>query len=411
MQTILIFALISLLIVVQTASALTGLVLSANYWPAYNDNQTGNSDYVGNNSEQAAAGQPDWQSRAPWYCVAGAGTMTCNLTQANMDNDIQIAEAAGITNFAFFWTGSQAGGVNFQYRTSYQQAWDKYQSSSHNTRVKWCLNLRIPFMGAYPAFSDTTQWHANVDQLVAYFGQSTYQKVGANRPLIYFFYVAADLTDWFSGSTANVATAIAYLRSQSIAAGLGTPYVVMQGIGAGATAQTNLTTFGADAASDYISNVSTGAFRPATIASSNTYATYDAAVQTRWNTLSATGTKIVPVIQPGQDFRGRNQTPPPWEAGSTFPRMGLSLFYQEGTPAAIAAGQVTALGVWMDANPTLHDKIAWLYSWTEHMEGGSAALQPTIGDPPLSNPPYTGGASSGLTLKLNAIGPVLYGYR
>lgn len=399
------------LVFTSRAVALSGLILSANYWPAYNDNNSaGGSTYQDQNSEQAALGQTAWQSQAPWYCVPAPSRITCNLTQAYMDQDLQLAQAVGVTNFAFYWTGAQAGGVNFQYYPPDQQAWDTYQASPENTRVKWTLNLRLPFIGANP-FSDTTQLHANIDQIVAYMGQSTYQKMGANRPILYIFYVAADLTNWFAGSQVNVKTATDYVRSQAIAAGLGNPYIVFQVVGVGAAAQTNLTAMGGDAASEYIAGVSTGTFRPATVAASNTYATYDAAVQARWVTLAGASTKIVPVVQPGQDYRARNQTPPPWEAGNTFPRMGLSLFYQAGTPAAIAAGQMTALGVWMDANPTLHDGVAWLYSWTEHGEGGTAASQPTLGDPPLTSPPYTGGASSGLTLKLNAIGPVLYGYR
>lgn len=392
----------SLVVGVAASHALTGATIGAIYWPAWS---SGSETLVvtSNYRAQSILSRASLQSKAPWYCTsAHANKLYCIQTQAQMDKEIQLA-ATFLNYWAFFWYGAASGNVSAG-SPDLQRAWDLYQASAYNTTLKWSLNMQLRYLGANP-WSDTAGWQANVDTIVTHMGQSTYQKVGG-RPLLFLWWLDADVTTYFAGSQANLATAIAYLRTQAATAGVGDPYVVVQRNGKSQSSiDAIVTAIGADVLGEYGGGVA----RLADPGASTTYATQDALVQANWTTLSGTHKIVIPLLI-GRNACPRLTNPPQWEAGTLFPYAGMNLCYAVGTPAAIAAGQVTAAGVWADANPTKHDKVFLIYSWTEYEEG-EQPLGPTRGDPPQSDPPYTPGQSSGLSALLNAVGPVLHGYR
>jgi len=386
---------------VSSSSALTNAKIGVVYWPAF-------GTPTGYPYAQAALGPADYYQYAPWYCVQTTPIETqCTQTQADMDLEIQLAAASGFTHFGFVWydsraaTGGPGSGAAF---AALQTSYGLYQSSAR-TDTQWAAIIIPGYLGATDFGSSDVNWHANVEAIVDLFAQARYEKVLTTRPLLYIYYVAANIATYFNGSTANMGVAIDYLRVRSIARGYGDPYVVFMAHATGATGHTLVDAANADALGAY--NYRRFA---ASVAAPKTYADLDSQVQTFWTTMESGGDPTVPILQFASTSVARLHRVPPAEAGGLFQNFGVNLNWGVGTPAAMAAGQATAIGAYIDANPTVVVCQCFLvYSWSECDEG-YPCLMPHVEAPPLSNPPYTPGASSGLTTILNALAPVLYPY-
>lgn len=377
---------------------LTGAVPILNYRPAYGVNTPGSTPAI----EQSVLAKGQFQGLAPSYCAAGRHTLSCTQTQTDMDREIQIAAAAGIKAFAFSWFANRSANLGPGGEAAFQTSYTLFNSSAQ-TGVKFALILQPGYLGATDFGASNTNWQANTDAIAAILGGAKYQRVLTSRPIVFLYYYAPDITTYFNNSLANLGTAITRLRAQLPS---NNPYVVLMMPGASvATMHSTLGTIGADAISDYHVQIA-----PASAGATKTYAAQDAIVQARWPALIASGDAIVPPLQFAGGARPNLRTPSRLTSG-VYQRMGELIAWVKGTAAAIAAGQVTSVGTWMAANSSaVPSKAIWIYSAYDGAEGGYPVL-PSIGDPPLTQPPYTAGANSGLTTLLNAIGPILYSYR
>ncbi|WP_439357810.1 hypothetical protein [Bradyrhizobium sp. DASA03007] len=372
----------------------TGITAGAIRWDAWYDASAGGAPI----QAQYALSPTKWRYKAPWFAASKSSFLQLAVgSQANMDLECQLAAAAGLKYWGFVWYGPYADGTSGAGSTM-NNAWNLFQASPNKGLMKWCGIIGTSYFGTASGFnSNTAKWQANVNQWVTYFKQSNYLTVLGGRPVLYLMYSAGDLTGWFSGSIANVAAAISYLRSQCTAAGLGNPYVVLMA-GNGATAHPTLVSIGADALSNYTSSWSYAA-------TPDTYSSLDTQSQAFWPSLASQGDAIIPICQIGWDTRARKDYPESWVGGQ--PRVGKRQTAAIATPSQFAA-HVTAAINYIGANPSIcPSKTLLMYSWTECDEGG--ALIPTIGDPPVNtnyNSGYSGVQTSNM---LNALAPVLLG--
>jgi len=368
----------------------TGVIPCAIRWDAWYS-QAGNPRIAQNtlNANQ-------FHYRAPWFCTEpSSGKVDCTGVQASMDLEIQLAAQAGIKCFAFdCYLPTLVGGSN---DAPMNTGWNLYNASSYKGLVKWCT---IPggagVFGSPSNVWSSNDWQASCSWWIPYFAQSNYQTVTvgtSNRPLVYILWNAAHVASYFQGLLANVATAIAYLRTLCAAAGLGNPYVVVL---ATSGAAADATAIGADAISSY---------GPLVINTKlpNSYADLDTATQAFWGTLAASFATIVPDCITGWDRRPRYNMPETFAEGTLRTFRGNLQYYSTGTPTQIAAHIQAGIN-YIGANPTVcPSKALLIYSWSECTEGGTALI-PTLGDPPIN-------AESGQALNtsnlLKAVGPVL----
>jgi hypothetical protein len=309
-----------------------------------------------------------FQYRAPWFANVYPADNLIDLAggrQVVMDLEIQYAAAAGLSYWAFDQYSPASTSVMMN-------AWRLYQNSSYNNTLNWCM-LAV----SDSLFGSTGNYTTQINQYVAWFQQTNYQKVLSNRPLLYLFFTT--LTS-FGGLSANFAAMISDLRTACTNAGLGSPYiVVMNGNG-----PVTMSAIGADAKSGYIGPIPTGAGMP--------YAGLASSVQAWWPTLAASAS-MIPIAQFGWDVRPRIQNPPSWE----LPYTNTS-WTAPGTVAQLASHLQAAVN-FVKANPAACPANAIIiYSWTECDEGGGSLI-PTIGDPPTGPPP----ALNGLLSKLQPI--------
>jgi hypothetical protein len=322
-----------------------------------------NGNYVGQQVERAL-GPNQYHFRLPFFGVE-TGTDTAQareLTQAVMDRDIIYATTAGIDYWAFVFYPDGSG---------MDTARNLYSSSPYKSYVNYCFVAS----GQMPTTYFST--------LVTKFAESTYQKVLGNRPLLYIFgtgvYSASDITS---------------LRNQTVAAGMGTPYIVVMTFSASA-ASTEATNIGADAISSYCSPEIDGAL----------YSTLVSAENSNWNSFMATGTKVVPWVTSGWDPRPRIDHPVTW---TSYPS---TEWCQTATPWQIASHLQEGLN-WVDSNPTVADaNTVIMYAWNEFDEGGwlcptlytgtdrldmlKAILDPAVvGSNLLANPSFETGTTS-----------------
>lgn len=324
------------------------------------------------------------QSRAPWFAqVMSPYLLTAIGTQANVDTECQMAATAGLDYFAFFnyQPGSQLGYAD----TELSQAWTYYQASPNKSLIKWCWMTQEAHWRS-TTFSDNT-WQPFLAGIAAnHCTQATYIKVLGNRPLVFVYNVGSSV------NTANMATAITYFRGQCTAAGLGTPYMVMQtDDNARSTLAARATACGFDAVANYALALLT---EIRTVGGTASFDTLDTSMQAAWASQAGLG-KVIPTGCTGWDTRCRIRAP---ESNSHRPpRIGDSCYWANPTPARVAQ-HVQSLMAFVAANPTAcNAQAALIYSWTECTEGSVRALIPTLGDPP----------ASGGTNLLNAIKTVL----
>lgn len=354
------------------AKAAANVIAGAIRWDAWYSNQ-GDA-----HAAQNSLGPQVYQYRAPWFSqVLNQNQISSVGTQANMDTEIQCAANAGLKYWAFDQfnpAGSDGMFVN---------GWNLYQSSSKNNLINWCW-----MAGDDPAYmGSTSNFSTQVAAYVAWFQQSNYQKVLANRPLFYLNFAQAPAG--YGGSNSNYAAFITALRTATTSAGLGTPYVVV--CGGVPTSSNFMTAIGADAISAYL------ALTP-TPAQPNPFSALNASVQGFWTQMKNTGAKMIPSCVTGWDTRPRKQNPVPWQVTTSDPPYaGLLNYVTPGMTSEIAS-QIQAAVSFVGSNASACETTAILiYSWTECDEGGGCLI-PTLGDPP-----QVGNTSNVLT----AVGSVL----
>jgi hypothetical protein len=207
------------------------------------------------------------------------------------------------------------------------------------------------------------------------------------------------LTTYFANSAANSQATFAYLRSQSIAAGAGNPYIMAMG---------NLSNFSADnppagkilIAADAVSSYVASSVLQFATGLPETMATLMTRNAQYWASSYQVGSgqKTVPMCMLGWDKRPRYELPGFSDGTSYIPWVGHQQYYTRGTNAEIASNLQACINFIGSHQPICDSKIMLVYAWNECAEGGTAGV-PTLTDPPVGTPP-----SSNL---LNAIKPVL----
>lgn len=328
----------------------SGCYVGAIRWDAYYDtvNQSGAK------GTRATLGNSQYRARAPFYATeVNRARIRYAPTQATMDAEIAYAVAGGLSYWAFLLYG---------FDPSQMIAYDLYQSSSHKADIKWCMMRQTYDWGT------TGDYTAKVAEATAQALQPHYQRVLVNRPLVYIFYTAADITNYWSGDIANMKAAVDQFRADVQAGGAGNPYIVVV-----STAQQYVTAkagLGADAVSGYIASF--------TQRSDAAYALLAADTSAYWSTQAATGA-MIPVVMAGWNRQPRIARPVPWEVASQKAYIGIDTgVFQLPTPAELASHVQAAID-FVDAHPTECDTRAILiYAWNECDEGGW--LIPTLGD-------------------------------
>lgn len=352
----------------KQARAASGVIAGAiRFDPWYQTSGTVD-DLAKSNAIQNMMAPPRWNFRAPWFCLPVNNQISCNASQANMDTEIQCAANAGVK----FWAYNE-----FLPNSSFRVAWNLHQSSSIKSSVDWCWISGLAFLGTTMNFS------TQVAGYVANYQQANYQKVLSGRPLHFLFWAAANFIGSWGGSNpatgyTNLAAMITALRSASVSAGAGNPYIVVMDFGA--IAATEATNIGADAISFY----NTSSF--------GNFSNLSTACQAAWTTqlaaasgaslgfipTSVTGWDRSPIQESPNALVGGNPTVP---ALAPIPLVGMLEMSSPGTPANIAT-LASACVTLVKANPTpCASTVMLMTAWDENAEEGGA-MQPSIGDPP-----------------------------
>lgn len=299
-----------------------------------------------------------YRSRAPiHFGPLGPNTGQWDDTQATFDAEIVASTTAGLKYWAFFRQscGSMVHDPNGCFGLTY------YQASTKNNLINWCSIFDPLLLGSTGNFS------AQVAAVVADFQTSNYQKILTNRPMIYIFWNPASIVSNWGGSNANFAAFITALRSATVSAGLGTPYVVVQN----GLDVTVLNDIGADANNAYL--------LPPPFVLADPWASYEPTVEAYWASMAALGKPMVPTAMTGFDPRPR-YVRPVFKASPSLPYVGLNQYVVAPTNSQLTA-HLTAAIAFIAANPSACPSSTMLiYAWNEHSENGNV-LNPCVGDP------------------------------
>lgn len=319
----------------QSAFAAAAPLVGAIRWDVWNDGPNGIL------MEQILSPQ-QWHDRLPFYTnvISDNEVQIRSDTQVVMDQEIAYAKAGGINYWAFDY---------YELPTPMNRSFNLYLSSSHKSDINFVLDLQGQWLGSKDA------WPQTVAKFVNWFKDSSYQKVAGGRPLVYLLN-AQGLERTF-GSYAEARTAFDTLRTETIAAGLPTPYIALQENNASYAANL-LDTLGFDALSSYAVPLSGNADQE------YPYSDLVAFNHQFWNNLKATGKKVIPIVNSGWDPRPIWANPPSWYPSTHTP------YFTNATPQEVA-DNVRAAMDWDLVNPNVADaNTVLVYAWNEFSEGG-----------------------------------------
>lgn len=286
----------------------------------------------------------DWRSRAPLHANL-SDPITWADSQATFDNEINIAANSGLDYWVYLtYRAPDAGHMNAG--LAYHLA------SSIKDKMKFAL------MRQANDFGTTGNYNAQINDTVTYMQNSAYMTVNG-RPLLYVYFNANDIANFWGGANANFAEMVTALRAAVVAAGMQNPYIVSVGGDLTSTA-----TYGVDAVSNYITHIPSTPGAP--------YASLDLQAQADWTGL-LTASTIVPICMVGWDPRPRRQHPESW-ADSSGTTWVVTPTLSEFTAHLVAAKN------YIRNNPTrCPAQTALVYAWSEYDEGG-VMPGPTVGD-------------------------------
>ncbi len=303
---------------------------------------------------EASLGQPKYHFRLPWFArVLGEGKVSINGdSQAIMEQEIAYAAQAGLNYWAFVDYWDEAPGMSI--------ALNRYLAAKDKKGVRYCLveeGARLDKVG-------TQGWN----RLIEHFRHSDYQSVLDGRPLLFVFMKTQKLgkADWEE------------LRSQTIAAGLRSPYLVLMG----GNVEVERVELGFDAISEYACSGKGYTIDPETYARLTSHHVREKL----WDKWKRERTPCITFASAGWDTRPRQERPPEWckemvkvaTPDPTPPAQQKPLIDAvTATPDELAA-HIREAVVWTKANRDINPSGAVIvYAWNEHDEGGW--LQPTLG--------------------------------
>ncbi|WP_319586102.1 glycoside hydrolase family 99-like domain-containing protein [uncultured Desulfobulbus sp.] len=287
----------------------------------------------------------EWQNRLPFYTKTGADGIITVIedSQEVMDKEIVYASRAGIDYWAFCYYHPKS----WSEADSYNYGWKRYLASKYKSKLNFCLLLQWGHLGP------KDEWDETIKRFISMFKEPTYQRVSNGRPLIYFF--NWDYMEKQFGSIPDARKAIDELRTASLKAGTGNPYIVAQ-VFAAADGTKYIDELGFDAIGAYSAPMGNEhrEYSYSELADSNKW---------YWNSFRATDKKVVPLVNAGWDGRPRDY-PGGW--------------YASPKPVELAQNLRSAFD-WLKQNPDATDAdTVLIYAWNETDEGGW--LVPTLSE-------------------------------
>lgn len=323
----------------------------------------------------------------PWFQnVLSPSVVQCIESQANMDLEIAVAKQAGVKCWSYNWFTPDA-------TTPMMAAWRLHQSSAHANDVNWCPSIGFGvFIG--DLFANTASWHANMATWVSLMSKPNYQKVLTNRPLIMLNYDASDLSVWFGGSYANIATMITYLNGLLVTAGLNNAYFVLMG---------SLSTMEAVQASIGSGISALSAYTMGTSANGGeggTYSQLTTDTESLWTSYAASGSKMVPTAMCGWAPLARRARPPSFEPQQPYDN--YNLVFAKPTTSQLATHLQDAIN-FVEANASVCESgVIQIYSWSECDESQNP-MMPSLLDPPINTDGSDPIATSNLLIAVGAV--------
>lgn len=340
----------------RSAHAASGQFWGAIRWPAWWANSVAAQEAQGN------LWPSQWQSRAPvWAEALTANQLKFAPGQAQMDNEIRAASAAGLKYWAYIFY--PVGDAN----VSFMNALVFHRASAIASQMPYCLILQLGHWGGTTGYSAI---NAAIVQLAL---DSYYMKVSTN-PVIFLDWDTSAFASQYGSSNATVKVSLDDLRAQMIAAGLQTPYVIVQfvtGAAGFSTSGATITAIGADALGAYFH----GSFPSSAF---QTYASYDLQVQGQWTSEKNQLVPVVPTLMVGFDGRPRVEQPVPF-VNALHPYFGRDIHVVAGTPTEVATHAAAGVAFINSFPATCPQKLGLIYSWDENDEFGG--MNPTKGDP------------------------------
>ena len=249
--------------------------------------------------------------------------------QEIIDRQIEYAKSGGMDYWAFV-TPPEMNPDGAEY-----YALDKYLKSNKKAGLQFCVIMH--------KYRDSG-WEGRVRELVKLFKEPSYVKVLGNRPLAYIFSIS-DMEKRYGDDTGK---RLDMLMNESIAAGLGRPYVVLMNADADMVRK-----YGADALSAYANSRGRD----------TAYASLAASDREQWEAFRKTGVKLIPLASLGWNQMPRTDNPPPWGGGG-------GPYFDRPSPREAAAHIREALA-YVERHPDACDARSILcYAWNEYAEGG-----------------------------------------
>lgn len=319
-------------------------------WDAWHGDQG-----VPGQAVERALGPKRWRARIPFFGKAVSDTQVeiRGYSQEIVDQEIAYARQAGLDYWAF---------VTYEPDNPMSLALKTYLASARKRDVRFCLLTSAANWG-------TPETHrAKADRFLKLMAEPTYQRVLANRPLIYVGFVNDGwLNAW--GGAAGARKLFDDFRADAQRAGLGNPYIVLMDFSP-PRGRKLADALGLDALSAY-----------ATQAAGNgtPYAGLAKHAERFWEQCKATGKPVVPIAMSGWDRRPRVEHPVPWEKYQK-PNVGIEKCYEAPTPPELAAHVERAVRWTRENAAACPAQAIVIYAWNEHDEGGW--LCPTLSEGP-----------------------------
>lgn len=305
---------------------------------------------------EKSLGPAHWHERLPFFArvTAPDRVEVRGDRQEVVDREIAYAAAGGLDYWAFCYYPTSPA-MNY--------ALDLYLASRRKEQVRFCLLLQSGHLA-----KDAT-WPKLRDRLVAIFREPTYQKVLADRPLLYLYLNGPDGLQRRFDSLENARRAFDGLREAARAAGSGDPYCVLLNWTPDVAAE-QMRAIGFDAIGAYATIGGGAGRRP--------YAALARHTRQFWDKCRATGARVVPIVMAGWDRRPRIENPVPWEKPREGETIETALHFAAPRPQELADSLSDAVR-WSrnhrQANPA---QAVLIYAWNEIDEGGW--LVPTLSE-------------------------------
>ena len=300
-----------------------------------------------------------------------------DTVQETTDQEIIYASSCGIDYWAFGYYGDENVPIAKDFPSNLQA----YLKSPYKQEINFCLIVDGSTVGMRslsdfaPAAIIAPQnaqddWDHHVKSFIRLAQEPTYQRVRNGRPLFYLLTyekLSAHLGDQ-EGSFVHLQDAISSLRKQSLAAGIGDPYVAISIEHPDKRHVSMLREMGLlDAVFAYH-------YRDRGTPEGRPYARLWPDIRDDYLS-KCDGLKVIPPLMSGANWEPRVRAMP-----TVFPKW----YYTEPQPGELGRHVASGLDYVAEHPEQCEANTALMYAWNEHSEGGF--LCPTMGNPPDYQP-------------------------